>query len=428
MVISENCVAMSESKVQAVKQWPIPKSKRALQQFLGFANYYRRFIKDFGKTAKPLHRLTGNTLWAWTDEQETAFNQLKSKISSAPVLAMPNDEGKFRVECDASDFALGAVLSQQQSDGKWQPVDFMSVGMSPAERNYEIYDKELLAIMTALEKWRKHLLSARQKFEIWSDHLNLTYFRKPQKLTRRQARWMTELQEYDFTLHHIPGKSNNKADILSRRAGHNEGEGDNVDVTVLTPEMFLCALFVTEAQDEDVINRIIQSSAQYEQSVLDHITKNDPFWVKTEEDLIMWKSRVCVPNDSALREDIIRLHHDPPTVGHPGIHRTTELITRNYWWPYISKDVKLYVSGCDSCQRAKSSHAKLAAPLNPHDIPTKPWEIISWDMIGPLPYSNGCDAILTIVDRFTKRIIVEAINKELSTLGAARILRDRVFC
>jgi transposase InsO family protein len=427
MVISENSVAMDESKVTATKEWPVPTNKRSLQQFLGFTNYYRRFIKDFGMIARPLHKLTGNTIWEWTDEQNQAFLELKHRISTAPTLAIPNDKGKFKVECDASNFALGGVLSQQQADGKWHPVDFMSVGMSPAERNYEIYDKELLAVMTALEKWRKYLLGTKEKFEIWSDHLNLTYYRKPQKLTRRQARWVAELQEYDFTMHHIPGKANNKADILSRRAGHDQGEGDNEDVVVLTPEMFHKALFLTDAQDEDILKRIQQSSGQKEKSILGHIINKDPFWLETEEGLIMWKNRIYVPKDSGLREQIIQLHHDPPVIGHPGTKRTEELIMRNYWWPYISKDVKLYVLGCDTCQRTKPNRHKLAAPLHPHATPSQPWEEISWDMIGPLPMSSGHDAILVIVDRFTKRIILEAVNMELTAEGAAHILRDRVF-
>jgi hypothetical protein len=133
---------------------------------------------------------------------------------------------------------LGAVLSQQQKDGKYKPIDHMSESMSPAERNYEIYDKELLVIMTALEKRRKLLVGATEPFEIWSDHLNLTFFWKTQKLTRRQARWVMELQEYCFTLHHIPGKSNCKADILSCQAGHDRGEGDNENVILLKPEWF----------------------------------------------------------------------------------------------------------------------------------------------------------------------------------------------
>ena len=143
---------------------------------------------------------------------------------------------QYQVEADSSDFALGAVLSQRQNN-KWHPVAYLSKSLTEAERNYEIYDKELLAIMTALSEWRHYLLTGKE-FEIWTDHQNLCYFQKAQKLNRRQARWVTELGEYNFTMHHKPGKTNIKADILSRQADHNRGEDDNKDVTVLKNEWF----------------------------------------------------------------------------------------------------------------------------------------------------------------------------------------------
>jgi hypothetical protein len=191
--------------------------------------------------------------------------------------------------------------------------------------------------------------------------------------------------------------------------------------------LFQRLLLVADAEDSNLIKRIQNSSDKVEKSVKNHILEKHHFWLETEEGLIMWKNRVYVPKDDELREDIIRLHHDPPIIGHPGVKRTEELIVRNYWWPYISKDIKLYVSGCDACQRAKPNRQKLAAPLHPNETPTRPWEIISWDLIGPLPLSNNCDAILVIVDRLTKRMILEATNMELTSEGVARVLRDRVF-
>jgi len=144
------------------------------------------------------------------------FEELKEKIMSQQVLSLPRREGKFRVETDASGHAIGGVLSQKQ-DGKWKPIAFLSRTMQPAERNYEIYDKELLAIVEALTKWKQYLLDALETFEIWTDHKNLKYFWEPHKLNRRQVRWYLKLQDYDFTLRHIPGKTNTKADILSRK-------------------------------------------------------------------------------------------------------------------------------------------------------------------------------------------------------------------
>ena len=128
---------------------------------------------------------------------------------------MPNDDGKYQVEADSSDYATGAILSQEQSDGKWKPVAFLSKTLSETKRNYQIYDEEMLAVMRALSEWRQYLLGARQVFEIWTDHKNLEYFRLLQKLNRRQARWMVEMQEYNFEMRHKPRTHMTKADLLS---------------------------------------------------------------------------------------------------------------------------------------------------------------------------------------------------------------------
>ncbi len=156
-------------------------------------------------------QLTGNDPWKWGIVQQNTFKELKRLLKEEVVLAIPMEEGKFRVEADASEGVIGAVLSQEQ-DGKWHPVAFLSKSLTVTERNYEIYDKELLAIMLALDEWRHYLMGAVQDFEIWTDHQNLHYFQKPQELNRRQARWVMELAEYHFSLHHKPGASNKKAD------------------------------------------------------------------------------------------------------------------------------------------------------------------------------------------------------------------------
>jgi len=146
-----------------------------VESFLGFANFYRHFIQNFSHTAKPLNKLKGKKEWKWEEEHQRAFEELKEKITSQPVLALLRREGKFRVEIDASGHAIEGVLSQEQ-EGKWKPIAFLSRTIQPAEQNYEIYNKELLAIVEALAKWRQYLLDAVETFEIWMDHKNLKYF------------------------------------------------------------------------------------------------------------------------------------------------------------------------------------------------------------------------------------------------------------
>src|SRR3954469_8892804 len=157
-------------------------------------------------------------------------------MSTAPVLAMPKDEEPFMIECNASEGALGAILSQKQED-KWRPVAFLSKMLNLTERNYEIYDKELLVIITAFDKWQQYLIGTKE-IEVFMDHQNLMYFRKPQKLNRRQARWVTELAQFNFSLKHQPSCLNSKADLLSRCADHDMGQNDNQDITILKGEWF----------------------------------------------------------------------------------------------------------------------------------------------------------------------------------------------
>ena len=174
---------MDLSKIEAVADWPPPKNKKQVQQFLGLGNWLRRFVKGYSAIVKPLTRLTGDVEWEWTSIEQEAFEDIKKRLTSAPVLTIPNDDDPFRIETDASNFATGGVLLQQQK-GIWKVIAYRSASLTPAERNYEIYDKELLAVVQALEEWRQYLLGAKHPVEVWTNHANLTYFRKPQDLNR----------------------------------------------------------------------------------------------------------------------------------------------------------------------------------------------------------------------------------------------------
>jgi len=228
VVVGKGQIQMEQEKIKAVKEWKTPTRVKDVESFLGFANFYQHFIQNFSYTTKPLNELKGKKEWKWEEEHQRAFEELKEKITSQPVLALLRREGKFRVEMDASGHAIGGVLSQEQ-EGKWKSITFLSQTMQPAEQNYEIYNKELLAIREALAKWRQYLLDAAEPFEVWTDHENLKYFREPHKLNRQQARWYMKLQDYNFTLKHILGKTNTKADILSWKEQVDTKE-DNKDV------------------------------------------------------------------------------------------------------------------------------------------------------------------------------------------------------
>jgi len=177
--------------------------------------------------------------WHWGEAKRTAFARLKGSVTSTPVLISPNPTKPFHIEANSSDFATGAVLSQISSeDKKWHPVAFLSKSLSPVERNYKIHDKEMLAIIQALQEWRHFIEGAEHQCEIWTDHKNLEYFMTAKQLNRRQARWSLYLSRFDFALHHKPGRSMGKPDALSCRSDHGTGADDNSDVVLFTPKLF----------------------------------------------------------------------------------------------------------------------------------------------------------------------------------------------
>ncbi|SJL07038.1 uncharacterized protein ARMOST_10381 [Armillaria ostoyae] len=405
---------MDPVKLTGIAEWPTPTKKKELQSFLGFMNFYRKFIKNYSKVVRALTQLTGNVEWTWGTAQNQAFQQLKKQMAEDVILAIPNKTGRFRVEADASNGAVGTVLSQEQ-EGTWRPVAFMSKALTATERNYEIYDKELLAIMLALSDWRHYLMGALEDVEIWMDHQNLQYFRKPQKLNRQQARWVTELTEYHFILKHKPGAANIKADLLSQRADHDQGEDDNGDITVLSPKHFWALIMPTTSKTHERVKTITRQKELWDKGIATSLEHEQGIIKK--DGVLYYDNRVYVPHHTSLRGDIIAQSHDHVTAGHPGIAKTQELVLCEYWWPKLKKDVEMYITGCGTCQRTKSSNQAKAAPLHLNAVPSEPWSHISVDMITGLPDSNGYDALLVVVDRFSKAIIPVPCNKDLSTEG-----------
>ena len=187
MIVGHDGIKMDQTKVKAILDWPEPKNIKGVRSFLGLANFYQRFIKDYVCIACPLHDLTKKEEpFRWEETQQTAFDTLKKHFTTAPVLAFLDIDCKFHLESDASDYTTGAVLSIEK-DGIWHPVTFSSHSMTPQEQNYPVADKEMLSVIQALEQWCHYLEGARHQFEIWNDHANLQWFMMRQDLNRRQA-------------------------------------------------------------------------------------------------------------------------------------------------------------------------------------------------------------------------------------------------
>lgn len=442
-VVAKSGVYMDPAKIKSIVSWPAPKSAHDIQIFLGFANFYRRFIKNYSQIAMPLTSLLKkDTKFVWSETANTAFQTLKSSFTTAPILAHADPSLPFVLETDASNFAIGAVLSQASPDATLHPVAFFSRKMSPAESNYEIYDKELLAIRMALEEWRHHLEGAQHKVLIYTDHKNLEYFTTTRHLTQRQIRWSQYLSRFNFQIVWRPGVTAGKPDALSRRTDYapsEEGNGDNLHNQQIllkphhfkamashTPEPSLHTQIRHSLADDGFAQQIIKQIQDASQTP--SLTLNPKLQhFKFKNNLLWYKHCLYVPDDTSIKLLILKNRHDSPAAGHFGQNKTLNLVKRNFWWPGMKDFINTYVSTCDICNRAKVPHHKPHGLLQPLPIPAQCWTSISMDFIVELPASNNFNSILVVVDRLTKMAHFIPCTSSISAPETANLFLSNVF-
>lgn len=240
---SEKGFEMDKWKVEAIRDWKQPKNLMELRSFLGFINFYRRFVKDFSKVARPLHDLEKKDVrFEWSEDCQVAFNELKTIVSTAPVLIHTNPDRPYILETDTSDYAYGAILSQKHDDSKLHPIAFLSKSMSPAEKNYDVFDKEMLAVVRALGHWRQYLDRTPEPITIITDHKNLEDYKNAKITNPRHARWSVIFASYNFVIIHRPGSQSAKPDALLRRSDHRvEGDRDYSDRPIFEERHVLAA-------------------------------------------------------------------------------------------------------------------------------------------------------------------------------------------
>jgi len=359
-------------------------------------------------------------------------------VTTAPILVSPQDSEPFRIEADSSDFASGAILSQQlPGKEKWHPVAFYSKSLSPVERNYEIHDKEMLAIIHALEEWRHFLEGAHYPVEIWMDHKNLEYFMMAKKLNRRQARWSLYLARFDFKLVHCPGYSMGKPDALSRRPDHGKGASDNEDMVLLRPELIAVRALEglhLEGLERDMLREMNQRDEQEEPVTkaakelrqASSKTVRSAEWSE-EDGVLQFRGKIYVPRNSDLRRWVVSLCHDTKVARHPGRWKTLELVSRNYWWPQMSRYIRQYVSTCDLCLRTKPIRQAPVGELHSFRIPDLRWDTLSVDFVVELPLSSGHDTVMTVVDSVSKQAHFIPMHMTVTAEGAARLFLYQVW-
>ncbi|QRV72087.1 Retrotransposable element Tf2 protein [Ceratobasidium sp. AG-Ba] len=408
LVITPEGISMEEEKIKAIMEWGAPRKIKEVQAFLGFVNFYRRFIAEFSKIARPLHDLTKkDTRFEWSQECQQAFEEIKKRVSQDPVLIHPDPDKPFILETDASGIAIGAILSQRGEDGYLHPVAYLSKSYNDAQRNYDTANKELLAIVESLKHWRIYLEGTILPVTVFTDHRNLERWKNAETFNRRHARWHMELASFNFEIHYRPGKMSNKPDALSRR--HDHEDIPNPQQIMINAERFkgfkanieidIISMIRESLSDDESLTTLIESTKKKEDLPPSIRKQYDKY--EWKEDLLWYEGRIVIPENKEIRLAILEMHHDNPIAGHQGQARTLELISRRYYWPAMKQQVNRFVETCEICQRSKGH--KRYAPQKPLPIPQKPWEDIAYDFIVKLPESQGMDSILVVIDRFSRQ-------------------------
>lgn len=465
---------MDPAKIKAILDWKAPTSAKGVLGFLGFANFYRRFIKDFSQIAAPLYGLVKKDIvFKWTMEADQAFGRLKQAFIEAPVLAQFDPDHETVLETDSSGYCLGGVLSQVKGD-VLRPVAFFSKKHSPAECNYPIYDKELLAIIRCLEEWEAELKSV-GRFTILTDHKNLEYFSTVRKLSERQMRWQLILSKFNPVIQYRPGKEGGLPDALTRRDQDLPKEGDerlDYRMAQLIPDGMVqgnairmapmaCSLFPkpglgnqplraapsafieaphsTEqtftdrlrklweegrAQDKDfkqLTNAIRQGERVFPANLSSPVKVSVSDCTIDENGYLRFRGRLWVPNYEPLRTAIVQELHDSVLTGHPGKNGTIAVVSRDFFWPNLQATVKQFVRNCGVCGRTKVWRDRKHGLLRPLPVPEQQWQEISVDFIGPLPMSNGFDTIVVFTDRLSKGVLLVPCHSTITSEGFARL-------
>ncbi|KAF5790439.1 putative nucleotidyltransferase, Ribonuclease H [Helianthus annuus] len=382
-VVNKDGIHVDPSKVDSIKNWPAPRTPTEIRQFLGLAGYYRRFIKDFSKIAQPLTSLTQKGVtYRWGDAQESAFQHLKDRLCSAPILSLPEGTDDFVVYCDASIQGLGCVLMQRD-----KVIAYASRQLKVHERNYTTHDMELGAVVFALKIWRHYLYGT--KCTIYTDHRSLEHIFKQKELNMRQRRWVELLNDYECAIKYHPGKANVVADALSRK--------DTIPRRVRALQLTIQTNLPAQIRDAQVealkAENIRAESLRGSRQRLER-KENDAYYVN---------GRIWVPLYGDLRELVMDEAHKSRYSVHPGSDKMYHDLKTTYWWPGMKASIATYVGKCLTCARVKVEYQKPSGPLQQPEIPKWKWEQISMDFVTGLPRSQrGNDTIWVIVDRLTK--------------------------
>ncbi|GJT15626.1 reverse transcriptase domain-containing protein [Tanacetum coccineum] len=383
--ISKKGIEVNKAKIDVISKLPHPTTIKGIRSFLGHAGFYRRFIKDFSKISRPMtHLLEKNTPFIFLEECIQAFQILKKKLTEAPILIAPNWDQPFELMCDASDYAIGAVLGQR-IEKHFRPIHYASKMMTEAETNYTTTEKEMLAVVYAFEKFRSYLIM--NKSVVYTDHSALKYLFNKKDAKARLLRWVLLLQEFDFKVIDTKGAENYAADH------------EKPDENVFDPKE------INETFPLETLN-----------TVTSHDNQNTPWFADIAnyhagnfliKGMSTQQKRKCVFGQEAL--EILKACHEGPTGGHHSANITArKVFDAGFFWPTIYKDAYELIKSCDACQRQGKISHRDEMPQNAIQV-CEIFDVWGIDFMGPFPSSRGNKYILVAVDYLSKWVEAKAL-------------------
>lgn len=451
-IISTDGVAVDPAKIAVIKNWKAPKTVKGIQSFLGFCNFYRRFIAKYGCVARPLTLQTRKNIpFKFDTACQEAFDKLKDALIQAPILVYFRYDREHMLETDSSDGVTAAILSEQDPETRfWHPVAFTSKTMAPAEINYPIHDKELLAIIRAFEEWEPELIGHTSKLPVYSDHKALEYFMTTKQLSARQVRWAEYVSRFHFEIMFRAGTKNSKADALTRR--DQDIEEQDVLMKKLRQQTLLQPSQISKevAKDLDLpstpiqlspilqdavslVNQLLESNRQAPEleDLREKASKEaDRTW-QIHDGLLLRNGKLVVPdtqwNGQPIRTALIREAHDQKSVGHAGRGKTSQLLKDRYYWNGLGGQVAQYIRNCHICRRSHVPRDKTPGLLQPLSIPERPWQHITVDFKSFPTSKNGYDMIVVFVDRLSKRAVSIPCYKTVTAKDLATIFLVHIY-
>lgn len=405
-VITDDGIAPDTDKIESIQNYTTPKTVKDVRRLIGLAGWYRRFIPDFATLTAPVTALLkkDKKKMIWTAEAEEALNKIKQILTTAPVLANPNYDQPFIIQADASDIGMGAILVQ--GEGKEEKViAYWSQKLSSAQKKYQTTERECLAVISAIEKFRPFIEGT--KFTVITDHASLLWLRNLKDPSGRLGRWALRLQPYDFELKHRKGKFMVVADALSRAI-------DKIDAVDSDDEWY-----------ERLKSEVLENPERYQQFTVRNrkIFKRGIKIGKRNSGFDNWREIVRKIDRAA----ILHSNHDHPLSAHGGFFKTADRIKRNYYWPKMDEDIRNHVRNCEVCKACKPSNQIQKTPMGKFREAKRPFEIIYIDFVGPLPRSKAGHAyMLVVVDGFSRFVRIHPI-RAATTEATIKYLRDHVF-